>query len=60
MSPGTDSAGQPFEGRAFTPNPHAGDAGECDPALALALEHLFHPDTSGACGGYTASHRGTC
>jgi hypothetical protein len=47
MSPGTDSAGQPFEGRAFGPNPHAGDAGECDPALALALEHLFHPDTSG-------------
>jgi hypothetical protein len=46
MSPATDSAGQPFEGRAFTPNPHAGDAGECDPELALALDHFFSPDTS--------------
>lgn len=42
MSPATDSAGQPFEGRAFTPNPHAGDSGECDPALAEALAHLEH------------------
>lgn len=40
MSPATDSAGQPFEGRAFQPNPHAGDSGDCDPALAIALKGL--------------------
>lgn len=41
MSPGTDSAGQPFDGRAFEPNPHAGDTGECDPGLARALTGFF-------------------
>lgn len=41
MLPGADSAGQPFAGRSFTPNPFAGDAGESDPALALALSE-FH------------------
>ena len=40
MSPATDSAGQPFEGRAFHANPHAGDSGQCDPGLARALKGL--------------------
>ena len=40
MSPGADSAGQPFAGRSFTPNPFAGDAGESDRALALALSEF--------------------
>lgn len=35
--PATDSAGQPWAGRSFTPNPHAGDDGSPDPALAAAL-----------------------
>lgn len=48
MSPGTDSAGQPFEGRAFAPNPHAGDSGDCGSELALALDHFFSSDTSAA------------
>ena len=34
---GTDSAGVPWEGRRFEPNPHAGDDGQADPALAAAL-----------------------
>lgn len=49
MSPGTepqsphdpahgDSAGFPWEGRTFSPNPFAGDDGSADPALAAALE----------------------
>jgi hypothetical protein len=48
MSPGTDhpdphghhhgdSAGVPWEGRAFSPNPHSGDDGSADPALLAAL-----------------------
>lgn len=41
MLPGADSAGQPFEGRSFSPNPFSGDSGECDAALATALED-FH------------------
>jgi len=32
-----DSAGVPWEGRSFTPNPHAGDDGSADPALLAAL-----------------------
>ena len=38
MSPVADSAGQPFEGRSFEPNPFQGDTGEADPTLAAALE----------------------
>lgn len=38
MSPAADSAGQPFEGRSFEPNPFQGDTGEADPSLAAALE----------------------
>jgi hypothetical protein len=38
MSPAADSAGQPFAGRSFSPNPFAGDNGERSPALAEALE----------------------
>jgi hypothetical protein len=32
-----DSAGQPWAGRSFTPNPAAGDDGSADPALLAAL-----------------------
>lgn len=38
MSPAADSAGQPFEGRSFQPNPFQGDTGEADHGLAAALE----------------------
>ncbi|WP_300266285.1 SseB family protein [Microbacterium sp.] len=34
---GADSAGVPWEGRAFESNPHAGDDGSADPALRDAL-----------------------
>lgn len=50
MSPAADSAGHPFAGRSFQPNPFEGDTGEADPAVATAL-HSFaevrstaHPD----------------
>lgn len=33
-----DSAGVPWQGRSFEPNPHAGDDGSADPALLAALE----------------------
>lgn len=36
-----DSAGVPWEGRSFEPNPHAGDDGSADPALLAALT-AFH------------------
>ena len=36
--PSGDSAGVPWEGRAFESNPHAGDDGSADPALLGALE----------------------
>ncbi|MDP4585945.1 MAG: SseB family protein [Microbacteriaceae bacterium] len=32
----TDSAGVPWEGRSFQPNPHAGDSGETPPEVASA------------------------
>lgn len=49
MSPDTDphsshaadSAGVPWEGRSFRPNPHSGDDGSADPALLAALT-AFH------------------
>jgi len=34
---GADSAGVPWEGRSFEPNPHAADDGSADPALLAAL-----------------------
>ena len=34
----TDSAGVPWEGRSFQPNPHAGDSGETPPEVASALD----------------------
>lgn len=37
MSPAADSAGQPFQGRSFSPNPFAGDSGEADSSLRAAL-----------------------
>lgn len=33
----TDSAGVPWEGRSFQPNPHAGDSGETPPDVVSAL-----------------------
>lgn len=33
-----DSAGVPWEGRSFQPNPNAGDDGSADPALLAAIE----------------------
>lgn len=44
-----DSAGVPWEGRSFTPNPHAGDDGSADPALLSALE-AFHAGDADARG----------
>lgn len=41
MLPAADSAGQPFEGRSFTPNPFAADTGEADVGLKSALTE-FH------------------
>jgi hypothetical protein len=35
---GGDSAGTPWAGRSFEPNPHASDDGSADPALKRALE----------------------
>jgi hypothetical protein len=40
MSPAADSAGQPFEGRRFQPNPFAGDDGSADPSVVEALDAL--------------------
>ena len=37
VDPRADSAGVPWEGRRFEPNPHAGDDGSADPALLAAL-----------------------
>jgi hypothetical protein len=39
-----DSAGVPWEGRAFEPNRHAGDDGSADPALQAALEAFRRGD----------------
>lgn len=36
-APAGDSAGQPWKGRSFEPNPNAGDDGSADPALLDAL-----------------------
>lgn len=52
MLPGADSAGQPFEGRSFTPNPFAGDSGQSDPDVARALEEFFRGQAN---AGDTAS-----
>jgi len=41
MSPGADSAGVPFEGRAFRPNRFAGDDGTADPAAVREIA-AFH------------------
>ena len=40
QNPLADSAGVPWEGRSFEPNPHAGDDGSADPALIAALEQF--------------------
>ncbi len=44
MSPQADSAGVPWEGRSFEPNPHSGDDGSADPALLAALEAFGRGD----------------
>lgn len=43
-----DSAGVPWEGRAFDANPHAGDDGSADPALQAALSAFHSGAGSGA------------
>ncbi|TPW70273.1 SseB family protein [Schumannella sp. 10F1B-5-1] len=40
MTPHADSAGVPFEGRAFEPNANAGDDGSADPRLLEALQRF--------------------
>jgi len=40
MSPATDSAGVPFEGRSFLENPGAGDDGSAPPRLLEALQRF--------------------
>jgi hypothetical protein len=47
MSPAADSAGQPFEGRSFQPNPFQGDTGSVDPGLEAAL-HSFTQARAGS------------
>ena len=42
-----DSAGVPWEGRSFEPNPHSGDDGSADTTLLAALE-AFHAGTGDA------------
>ncbi len=39
-----DSAGVPWAGRSFEPNPHSGDDGSADPALLAALTAFRHGD----------------
>lgn len=39
-TPAGDSAGQPWKGRSFAPNPNAGDDGSADPALREALRRF--------------------
>lgn len=41
-SASADSAGVPWEGRRFEPNPHAGDDGSADPGLLAALTAFHH------------------
>ncbi|MFE7846384.1 SseB family protein [Microbacterium sp. NPDC057407] len=43
---GADSAGVPWEGRSFQPNPHSDDDGSADPALLAALT-AFRAGTAG-------------
>lgn len=50
-----DSAGIPWEGRSFEPNPHAGDDGSADPALLAALT-AFHAG-EGDAGSVVAAYR---
>lgn len=42
--PAADSAGQPWAGRSFQSNPHAGDDGRMPPELAAALERFRSGD----------------
>jgi hypothetical protein len=56
MSPAVDSAGQPFAGRSFTPNPFSADSGEADGVLAKALA-TFHSLESNPVGGASMSLR---
>lgn len=57
MSPQADSAGVPWEGRGFEPNPHAGDDGSADPALRRALTafHAGEGDAASVVDAYRAA-----
>lgn len=52
---GADSAGVPWEGRSFQPNPHAGDDGSADPRLLAAL--LAFRDGSGGASEVVDAYR---
>ena len=46
MSPGADSAGQPWEGRHFEPNAHTADDGSAPPAYRAAIAALRAGETT--------------
>lgn len=46
MSPGADSAGQPWEGRHFEPNAHTADDGSAPPAFRAAIAALRAGETT--------------
>lgn len=52
-----DSAGVPWEGRSFESNPHSGDDGSADPALAAALRrfHAGEGDAASVIDAYRAA-----
>lgn len=54
-SSAADSAGVPWEGRSFQPNPHSGDDGSADPALLAALT-AFHAG-KGSAGAVVDAYR---
>ncbi|WP_020098312.1 SseB family protein [Microbacterium sp. 11MF] len=54
-SSAADSAGVPWEGRSFQPNPHSGDDGSADPALLAALT-AFHAG-EGSAGAVVDAYR---
>lgn len=49
-----DSAGVPWEGRSFEPNPHSGDDGSADPALLAALTAFRAEVAAGSLGDAVA------
>lgn len=49
-----DSAGVPWEGRGFQPNPHSGDDGSADPALLAAITAFRADAAAGRQGDHVA------